>query len=472
MTFEGVFLALVIAGLLLLAGKVVRDRVRLFRSLFIPSSVIAGCFALLLGPQVLGVVIRRIAGSDHLLANGVIPAEVLEVWSSMPGILISVVFASLFLGKRIPGIRDIWLKAGPQVAFGQAVAWGQYVLGLVCALLILGPLFGMDPMSGALIEIGFEGGHGTAAGLAGTFESLGFPEGADMAMGLATFGLVAGVAAGTIMVNWAARTGRIAATSPLEKAREEAARLSEFDERETAETPASSDVTTDPLSLHIGIVGLAIAIGWLLLEGLVLLEQVSWQRLGLPGIMRYVPLFPMAMIGGIMIQLLMDRIGHTSSIDRRLMNHISGASLDFIIVAALGTLSLAALGDNIGPFAILALVGISWNVLAFLLLAPRIIPSFWFERGIGDFGQSTGMTVTGLLLIRVCDPQNRSGAMESFGYKQLLFEPVVGGGLFTAAALPLIAGLGPVAVLVITGVLCAGWILFGIRLFGKRRSPA
>lgn len=38
---------------------------------------------------------------------------------------------------------------------------------------------------GGLIEIGFEGGHGTAAGMADTFADLGFEEGADLALGLA-----------------------------------------------------------------------------------------------------------------------------------------------------------------------------------------------------------------------------------------------------------------------------------------------
>lgn len=40
----------------------------------------------------------------------------------------------------------------------------------------------------ALIEVGFEGGHGTAAGLQGTFEDLGFPEAYDIAVGLFYFG--------------------------------------------------------------------------------------------------------------------------------------------------------------------------------------------------------------------------------------------------------------------------------------------
>jgi glutamate:Na+ symporter, ESS family len=180
-----------------------------------------------------------------------------------------------------------------------------------------------------------------------------------------------------------------------------------------------------------------------------------------------VPLFPLAMIGGVIIQLVFDRRGRSRLISGRLMNRISGAALDFTIVAALGALSIRAIGENLGPFLLLAATGIGWSVFAVVYIAPRIIPTGWFERGIGDFGQSMGVTVTGLLLMRVADPPNRSGALESFGYKQLLFEPIVGGGLFTAASLPLIAQFGPLAILVLALVLTLAWLTFGLLYFGR-----
>ena len=34
-------------------------------------------------------------------------------------------------------------------------------------------------------------------------------------------------------------------------------------------------------------------------------------------------------------------------------------------------------------------------------------------------GQSMGVTATGILLLRMVDPENKSGAFESFAYKQL-----------------------------------------------------
>jgi glutamate:Na+ symporter, ESS family len=467
-----VFTSLLVIGLALVAAKVLRARIRLFRRLFLPASVIGGTLVLLAGPQVLGRATEALGGPAWL-AGGLIPDAVQDVWAELPVLLISVVFAALFIGKRIPGIRDIWQVAGPQVALGQSIAWGQYVVGIGLGLLVLGPVFGLDPIAGALIEIGFEGGHGTAAGLSGTFEEFGFAEGTDLALGLATVGLVAGVLIGTVIVNWGVRTGRIEldpSGDPVDAARSETSDdLDDLDDREGARS--DENASTDPLSIHLGFVALAIAIGWLLLEGLVLVEEATWGGEDGLELLVHLPLFPMAMLGGVLLQLVLERTERAALVDRRLVNRISGAALDLIIVAALGTLSLEALGGNLGAFLVLAGAGIAWNVGAFLLLAPRIVPEFAYERGLGDFGQSMGMTVTGLLLMRIADPPNRSGGLEAFGYKQLLFEPVVGGGLFTAASIPLIAQLGAVPVLIGTAILAIAWIVLGIRRFGPDREP-
>jgi len=468
MTVTDVFVSLLAAGLLLVVAKLVRAAVPALRALFLPASVIAGTLALLLGPQVLG----RLP-LPAPVADGLLPAAVLDAWSELPGLLISVVFAALFLGKAIPGLREIWRVAGPQVALGQAIAWGQYVVGLLLAVLVLTPVFGLDPIAGALIEIGFEGGHGTAAGLADTFAAFGFPEGGDLALGLATVGLVAGVLLGTVLVNWGVRTGRITlneAGDPVEGARAATSDdLDDIDHRERVDRAETA--TTDPLSIHVGYVAVAIALGWLLQRALAALETATWGGEGGVELLVHLPLFPLAMLGGVAVQVVLDRSGRGELVDRRLMNRIGGFSLDLIIVAALGTLSLDALGGHLAPFLLLALAGIVWNLAAYLVLAPRIVPEHAYERGLGDFGQSMGMTVTGLLLMRIADPRNRSGGLEAFGYKQLLFEPVVGGGLFTAASIPLIAQFGPVPVLIGTGVLTVFWVVFGMRTFGPSRAP-
>jgi glutamate:Na+ symporter, ESS family len=485
-----VLFALMLLALVLLVCKHLRDRVKFFRDIFLPSSIVAGAVALLLGPQILGWIAHQY-DPDSLLADGAFPAYAIEVWRTLPGILINVVFAGLLLGQPLPGIREIWFRAGPQVVFGQSVAWGQYVVGLLLAILILTPLFGTNPMAGALIEIGFEGGHGTSAGMRDTMEELGFPEGADIALTLATVGLVGGVLLGTLLVNWAVRTGRItvpdeddeAGEGQLEKAGESLATLTDRDIKEYTKLKRFEISPTDPLSLHIGLIALAIVIGWVILNSLVWIEQMTWgaeptaeqvaaalaagdeapRALVLIG---HVPLFPMAMIGGVLIQIVIDRFGWHKHISRRMISRISGTALDFVIVAALATISLQAIGEHFWPILLLSITGVGWCVFALLFIAPRVIPYNWFERGIGDFGQSMGVTVTGLLLMRMADPENRSGCLESFGYKQLLFEPIVGGGLFTGMSVGLIYAWGPGNVLLLCSILTAGWLLFGWLYFG------
>lgn len=466
MTVGELFIALVIISLALVASNALRLRIGWLRRLFLPSSVIAGLVLLLMGPDVIG----RLLPTFFEESPGLFPAYVQESWSALPGLLINVVFAALFIGKTIPGIRTIWLRAGPQVVVGQTMAWGQYVVGLTLALLILAPLFNMNPMAGALIEIGFEGGHGTAAGMADTFADLGFEEGADLALGLATVGIVSGILIGTLMINIAARRNIITPSNendePDDMIREDS-RPSTEEFSEFKKDLMHEAGTTDPLSLHIGLVGIAILIGWLLLSGLQWIEQATWASNGGLEILAHVPLFPIAMIGGVIVQLVITRFGLEHHVSTRTMARIAGTALDFTIVAALATLSLTTLGEYFLPFLLLAVAGIAWGLFVLIVIAPRVIPEGWFERGIGDFGQSMGVTVTGLLLMRMADPSNKSGALESFGYKQLMFEPVVGGGLFTAAALPLIGEFGALAILGFSAILTVGWLVFGLLYFGR-----
>ena len=460
-----VLFAFIVVGILLLIARVIKQKIGLFQTLYIPESIIAGAIALLLGTGALGAIaVSMGANPDSYIAGGLFPEEMREVWSQAPGVFINIVFAALFLGEHIPNPKEIWRKTAPQVAFGQTLAWGQYVLGILVTLLVLTPVFGINPIAGALIEIGFEGGHGTAGGMADTLTELGFTEGGDLALGLATVGIVSGIIFGTALAHWGRQKGYIQ-SEPVEVEGGDA----QF--QETAPTEPSSvlakrarlmqNFLIDPLSLNFGFTGLAIAIGWIILQIFTLIEAATWGRGGLE-LIGAVPLFPMALIGGIIIQVVMKRLDLDVLVIRRLQERIAGVALDLLVVTALASINLAVLGANIGVFLTLSVIGIAWNVLAFMYLAPRILPVYWFERGIGDMGQSMGVTATGILLIRMVDPENRTGAFESFAYKQLFFEPIVGGGLFTAAAPALIDRFGSVSILLLTAALLVFWLIFGI----------
>ena len=466
MSAEMIGLALLLVGLVLVISKLIRVRSRTAQKLFLPSSIIGGGLALLLGPDLLGNAAAGL-GFDGFEDGGLFGTEILEVWEALPELLISVVFATLFLGLRIPRGRDAVQLAGPQLALGVTLSSGQYVLGILLGLLVLAPVFGLDPMAGALIEIGFEGGHGTAAGLGETFDDLGFEEGTDLALGLATIGVVTGVIVGIAIINWAVRTGRTEVLKEnAEASLNEQRGLFEKDEQTHAATMTVRPASIEPLAIHFGVVALAVLVGQVILSSLQALEQALW--IDTVELFEHIPLFPLAMLGGVLVQLVIDRFDHTGVVDRRMMMRIQGLSLDVLIVTALATLSLEVIVDNFAPFLLLAGVGIAWNLGAFLLFARRMIPEYWFERGIGDLGQSMGVTATGLILIRVVDPDQRTPAYEAFGYKQLGFEPFFGGGLITAASVPLIAQFGSVPMLIAMLAVLALSLSVGLLYFGRK----
>jgi len=454
-----VFFAFIVLAILFLLSVYIKQKVTLLQRLYLPESILAGAIALFFGAEVLGKIMLQFEPTS-IVADGIFPETMQQIWLQCPGVFINIVFASLFLGENIPSPKDIWRKASPQVAFGQSLAWGQYVFGILSVTFILIPLFHIDPLAATLIEIGFEGGHGTAAGMAETLDKLGFPEGGSIALGLATVGIITGIVGGTWLIQWGEKQGHV------RQNRIETRLLSEMPITSEKDTLAIENVGIDVLSFNCGFTAVAIALGWLILKGLFWLEAVSWGKNGLE-LVSAVPLFPMALIGGIIVQVTVDKLGISHLINRQMQERIGGVAIDIVIVTAISGIDLTILGDNLGVFVTLSLVGIVWNIFAFLVIAPRIIPVNWFERGIGDMGQSMGVTATGILLIRMVDPDNQTAAFESFAYKQLFFEPIVGGGLFTAAAPVLIVQFGSLSVLLLTSILLIFWLVFGVVNFQK-----
>lgn len=461
-------MSFVLLGLLLLAGYFIRLKVRFFQKYFIPSSVIAGLLGLILGPQVLGAFLPE---ETPVISNGFFPEEIIEVWKEIPGLFITIIFATIFLGKKLQPIKKIWKIAGPQMAFGQTIAWGQYVVGTALVLLVLIPLFDIHPIAGALIEISFQGGMGTATGLAPTFEAMGFADARDLGVGMAVIGLTSGLILGIVIINWGVKHNKSSILESPEKASDE--ELKGF----FNSIPSAGKMTTRPsaietLSIHFAFIGAAIFLGYLILQLLQILENNTWGAWSDFTMMEHFPLFPLALIGSIIVQRFMEKNFTYPVISHDLIKRINGFALDFMIVSAIASLSLTVIGRHIGPFLMLAGAGIAWNLFAFFIIARKILPDFWFERGICDFGQSMGMTALGILMIRISDPDNESPALDGFAYKQILFEPIVGGGMFTAASGPLIAQWGLVPVLILTGSLTVGWFLFGLLRFGRKRNKA
>ena len=266
--------------------------------------------------------------------------------------LIAVVFSCLFLGTVIPGCaapppcgasaltrrlrpRAVWRTAGPQLMcvkrgpavaavpcalrrggrYGQILAWGQYAMPMLLTGAVLAPSGLVDnALLGVTVPLGFEGGHGTAAGLRQTFVDLEYPEGADLALCAATVGLLSGVIFGTVAINWAIRRGHTARGRDGGGADQGGSvqRGGDFNGVYAPEGRPSAGLQTvsvdslDSMALHVSVVGLALLFGYAVKRGLLAIEASSEQLTEIRFFSAF-PLFPFAMFGGILIQLVADR---------------------------------------------------------------------------------------------------------------------------------------------------------------------
>jgi len=454
----------VVLCLLLGAGHLARSRIKLLGKLYLPSCVVGGIGGLI----IIQLLAAMDPGSGNIHRINLALAGWSAPWSKLPGFLINVVFACLFLGVKLPRFSTLCKRAGPQLAYGQIVAWGQYVIGLGLWVFALGWMFTELPsMFAGVLPVGFEGGHGTAAGLGQTFTQHGWPAGKDFALASATLGITSAIIVGMILVNWAIRNGFTKTVNgptneqPLDltgtispKRRPMAGRLT-----------VSSDVI-ESLSLHIVIVGVAVGLGYLAKQGLISIEgHVGY--LTRHNFLSSFPLFPLCMLGGLVIQVIEQRFDRSRLIDRGLIHRIQNSSLDFLVVAAVATINLDLILAGLVPLLLLAAAGITWNVFCVIYLARRVLPDAWFERAIAEMGQSMGVTATGLLLLRVVDPDYETPAADAFACKQLVHEPFMGGGLWTGAAIPLIAIYGAPVVLLISTVALGFWfaVVFRASIF-------
>jgi len=456
--------------ILLGAGHLLRSRIKLLARLYLPSCVVAGLSGL--------IIIQAFAAMAGLSESANKISSLLAEWSApwqiLPAFLINIVFACLFLGFELPGLATITKRAGPQLVYGQIVAWGQYVVAIGLWLLVLARFFPTLPsMFAAVLPVGFEGGHGTAAGMGPVFEYYNWAAGKDLALTSATFGVLSAIIVGMVLVNWAVRRGHLE-NPPTDRLTRgvNSAGLINIDKRPSAgKLTVNSDVI-ETFSLHIVFVGIAIGLGYAARSVLVGIENyVPW--ISKHRLLSGFPLFPLCMLGGLVVQIIEQRFDKGRIIDIGMTRRIQNAALDFLVVAAIATIKLKVVLSAIVPLLILVAAGIAWNVFCLMYLARRILPDAWFERAIAEMGQSMGVTATGLLLLRVVDPKFKSNAANAFACKQLLHEPIMGGGLWTGMAIPLIAVAGAGRVFVIAAVACLIWltIAFLPKLIRRTHPP-
>ncbi len=448
-TLSNIVLYVSIVGLLLVVASFIRLKVPLLRKAFIPASLLAGIIGLFLGPYALKI----------------IPADMMSSIGALPTPMITVVFACMLLGveKQESGkamFHDAaaglgWLWSNSFMQFGVAC--------LLCALFFC-PVLGVNPLFGSVFEIGFAGGHGTASGMATVFQDpalLNWPDGADLGLTTATIGLLCGIFGGMIIINYSVRkkyTKIITEPAAADQVKE----IFVKEEREPAAYLTVSQDVVEPFAFHLGIIGIAILMG----------QFIVW---GFGKVFTYtgLPLFPFAMIGGWILNSMIQKTSLRHLLDRRIFQRIQGMALEILVVGAMASIKVPVVVAYWLPLLIGSIVIMAFMLVWLFWLSPHIFQECWFEQGIIRYGAFAGVAAVGYMLLRTVDPKMETDAGTIYALGCPLMSPFIGGGLVTTAYPYIINSIGPLAAgLIFCGASIAVLIVLRMTLWNKHPQKA
>ena len=109
--------------------------------------------------------------------------------------------------------------------------------------------------------------------------------------------------------------------------------------------------------------GVSMGVGIVMLQ----LFRVLFNALGSDFFDKF-PLFPFTIIGGVLVQLCAVRFRFEWAVNRRAVEGLGGLATDGIVICAIGTLSLGALGAQIGPLIILTVASVGWSVFLTMVM--------------------------------------------------------------------------------------------------------
>ena len=380
----------------------------------LPIAVLSGILGISIGPF----------GAVHFL-----PKETINVWSNFPTPLLSLVFATLMLGRPIPNINGLVKPIFNQFLLALSLGFGQFFVGGLVVKYFLPPSIDTNPLMGCLIEVGFEGGHGAASIIGESFNKLGFPNGLDLGLAMATVGLLSSSLLGSIFI-FLGRTFGLANTERIS------------DKKDNLKVITEKGIFADLriLIINLGLSGMAISFGVLLLKVLRYISNSfgDFSR----EIVFSLPVFPFILIGSLLIRYILEKTKNTELISNILQREIGILSTDLLIFTAMASLDIEVVFENWIIILLFSIFGLLWNLICISYFAYFIFEEYWFEKSLIEFGNSTGVVASGLLLLRLADPKNISKTLPIFTSKQLFAQLILSGGLFTVLAPLLISKIG------------------------------
>ncbi|MDC7240513.1 MAG: sodium:glutamate symporter [Spirochaetales bacterium] len=428
-----------IISVALLLGTLIRSKVRFFQKYLIPNSLTAG-FILLVFYNWIG-----------------------PLWGWTTVSLENMVFHFLNL-SFIAMILRVGKKqeSNKKAVFSMATTLvTQYALqcfvGTILTLIMIKTIFpGLFPGFGLFATLGFSLGPGQAFAIGTGWEQLGFDGLGSVGLTFGAIGFLLACFGGIFLINFGLRKGWIYPehVSGLEKAtvRAGVVKRGETAPDGTVENKTSAEAI-DPLSFNAALILGTYLISYLLLRVLNWLLAFAGPlgtelAVNLWGVM-----FIFCAVVAMFVKFILKSLNLEYIVDDQRMTRVAGFSVDFMVAASVGAISVAVLMEYWFPILIIAAVSGTVTIITHIWLSSRIFEDHSFYRAILIYGAVTGTLPTGLALLRIIDPEFETPASKDYMYAS---------GIVFMIVIPILVTANMPAYGALRDSLVPTWIVFGI----------
>lgn len=392
-------------AMMLLAGVVLRASVKFFQYFLIPSCMIGG---------MIGAV---------LLNTGVISAHHsdFEVFAYH---LFNISFISLGLtaGGEHAGSSSrnretikgsLWMALMQGVLFPlQAIIGGLLVIAFNA--------FGFELFStyGFLLPLGFVQGPGQALSIGKVWEGFGFNHAASIGLTFAAIGFLVAFFVGVPMVNRGIRRG-LAHHTPKELPKDFLKGIfSPVGQRETAGEQTTHSANIDTLAFQAALVGAIYFVSYKFVS------FVSGLLAGGNATTVWGFFFFIGLGIALLVKWLMQKLGIAHLVDPGVQRRITGWSVDFLIVATIMAVQFPIIWKFIFPITLMSVLVTLFTLWVVVFFGKRLW-LYHLERTVATFGTVTGTVSTGLLLLRIADPDFKTPAALELGILIIFVSPII-----------------------------------------------
>lgn len=405
-TFFPYLAALMWIGILLLAGTLLRAKIKILQTFLVPSALIAG---------ILGFI---------LVSTGLLGMPTADGWVEIPTKTFSYITFHLFAFGFV-GVGLLRSETSSTKTMAQGGLWMALLFGLIWAIQgILGKtifeLWAMITGSSISSDLGYLLGSGFAQG-PGQVHAYGtiwentyqITHAVNTGLAFAAMGFMVAVLIGVPLANVGIKRGWITEKNQ--------GSLPDFFLRgimNKGNNPPCSLSTTHPanidnLAFHVSIMAAIYAIAYCFGLAWSLNMPQGFNGLG------FGLLFTWGMFFAIVIRMIMTKVNLIYLVDPGTIRRITNTSVDYMICAVFMAISFSDLKAVIIPF-FSAVGAAAFASLIVIMWFARRAPEYAFERGLAIFGCYTGTVASGLLLLRIIDPEFKSPAAVELGIMNVI----------------------------------------------------